>query len=588
MSWQGFITLALTVGMVAAMVRNYAPDLVLVAGMTVLLTLKIVTPEEAVAGFGNEGMLSVAILFVVAAGVRETGGLDWVVRNVLGRPRGTAEAQLRMMTPAALLSAFINNTPLMAIMMPIIQDWARRLRMSPSKLLMPLSWATILGGTCTLIGTSTNLVVSGLAREHLPELELRLFDIAWLGIPVLLIGLAYVPVFSRWLLPDRGAGLDTRENPREYTVTMRIEPHSPIVGETIEEAGLRHLPGLFLVEIERDGEIMPAVGPDVKLRANDQLLFAGVVESVVDLRKIRGLVPATDQLEKLTGPRPIRRLVEAVIASSSSLAGKTVREARFRTIYGAAIIAVHRNGERIAAKVGDIELRTGDVLLLETPPAFLRAHGNDRDFALVGEVAGSAPPRHDKAWIAASLVLAMVVANAMGWISLLNAALLAAGAMIATGCLSGAEAVRSVEVRVLVAIAAAFATGAALQETGVARFFGETLVSLAQPLGSLGVLTGVYVSAAVLTELITNNAAAAIMFPFAVATAQAAGLPVKPFLLVLMMAASASFATPIGYTTNLMAYGAGGYRFGDFLRFGVPLQVLLAATTILVAWTLWF
>jgi di/tricarboxylate transporter len=186
------------------------------------------------------------------------------------------------------------------------------------------------------------------------------------------------------------------------------------------------------------------------------------------------------------------------------------------------------------------------------------------------------------------LILAMVVANAMGWISLLNAALLAAGAMIATGCLSGAEAVRSVEVRVLVAIAAAFATGAALQETGVARVFGETLVSLARPLGSLGILAGVYVSAAVLTELITNNAAAAIMFPFAVATAQAAGLPVKPFLLVLMMAASASFATPIGYTTNLMAYGAGGYRFGDFLRFGVPLQVLLAATTILVAWTLWF
>jgi di/tricarboxylate transporter len=588
MTWQGFVTLALTVGMVAAMVRNHAPDLVLVAGMTVLLTLKIISPEEAVAGFGNEGMLSVAVLFVVAAGVRETGGLDWVVRNVLGRPRGAAEAQLRMMTPVATLSAFINNTPLMAIMIPIVQDWARRLRMSPSKLLMPLSWATILGGTCTLIGTSTNLVVFGLAREHLPDVDIGLFDIAWLGVPVLLIGLVYVPLFSRWLLPDRGAGIEERENPREYTVTMRIEPNSPIVGETIEDAGLRHLPGLFLVEIERDGELMPAVGPDARLRANDQLLFAGVVESVVDLRKIRGLVPATDQLDKLTDPRPDRRLAEAVIASGSSLAGKTVREARFRTVYGAAIIAVHRNGERIAAKVGDIELQTGDVLLLETSPAFLRAHGKDRDFALVSEVAGSTPPRHDRAWIAAGLMLGMIVVNAMGWMSLLNAALLAAGAMIATGCLSGTEAVRSVEVRVLIAIAAAFATGAALQETGVAGLFGETLVRWARPLGSLGILAGVYVAAAVLTELITNNAAAAIMFPFAVATAQTAGLPVKPFLLVLMMAASASFATPIGYTTNLMAYGAGGYRFGDFLRFGAPFQVLLAAITILVAWSLWF
>ncbi len=587
MSWQAWVTLALTAGMVAAMVRGLAPDLVLVAGLTLLLSVGILTPGEAVAGFSNEGMLSVAVLFVVAAGVRDTGGLDWVVRHVLGRPRGVATAQVRMMLPVAALSPFINNTPLMALMLPIVQDWARRLRISSSKLLMPLSWATILGGTCTLIGTSTNLVVTGLAKQQRPEIDFALFDIAWLGVPVAVVGLLYVPLFSRWLLPDRRGTLDESLLSREYTVAMRVEPGSPVVGQTVEAAGLRHLPGLFLVDIEREGAVMPAVGPDVRLRAGDELLFAGVVESVVDLRKIRGLVPATDQLEKLASARPVRRLVEAVVAVASPLVGRSVRESRFRTNYEAAIIAVHRNGERLRSKLGDIELRASDVLLLETHPSFVPLHRNDSSFALVSEVEGSAPPRHERAALAGGLMLAMILANALGWIPLFNAALLAAGAMVVTRCLTGADAIRSVEVRVLVAIAAAFATGTALERTGAARVLAEGLVGAAAPLGSLGVLAAVYVATTVLTELITNNAAAALMFPFAVATAEAAGLPVKPFLLVLMMAASASFATPIGYQTNLMAYGPGGYRFGDFLRFGIPLQLTLATVTVLNAWWLW-
>lgn len=588
MGWEAWFTLAITAAMVFAMARGLAgPDLVLLGGLTILVALGIVPMDEAFAGFGNEGVLTVAALFVVAAGVRDTGGLDEVLRRVLGRPRSLASAQLRMMLPVAWVSAFLNNTPVVAMMVPVVTDWARRNRLSLSRLLIPLSYATILGGTCTLIGTSTNLVVYGLAKAHQPDLEIGMFDIAALGAPALIVGVVYIVLASPRLLPDRTGAHALIANPREYTVAMRVEPDSPVVGQRIEEAGLRHLPGLYLAEIERAGEHMPAVDPETRLAAGDHLLFVGVVESVVDLRRIRGLVPATDQTDKLGGAPPHRRLLEAVVGAGGPLAGKNVRELEFRTRYDAAIIAVHRNGERVTGKIGDIVLRAGDALLLEATPSFLRRHRNDRTFALVTEVEGSAPRQHEKAMLALGLLIAMVIMSATGLVPLLVAALLAAGAMLVTGCMSAHEARRSLELRVLIAIAAAFGIGAALDSSGAAGTVGRALVTIATPYGPIATLAGIYVATMLLTELITNNAAAALMFPLAAAASDAAGLPLAAVSLVVMMAASASFSTPIGYQTNLMVYGPGGYRFGDFLRFGIPLQLLLATVTITIASLLW-
>jgi di/tricarboxylate transporter len=584
MGWEAWVTLAVTAAMVLAMVRGLAgPDLVMLAGLSLLVTLGIVPVARGFSGFANEGVLTVAALFVVAAGVRDTGGLDALLRRVLGRPRGLGEAQLRLFLPVSAVSAFLNNTPVVAMMVPVVTDWARRNRLPLSRLLIPLSYASILGGTCTLIGTSTNLVVYGLVREQQPDLTIGLFDIALLGGPTLLVGVIYVLLASRRLLPDRAGSQELMAQPREYTVSMRIEEGSVVVGQRIEEAGLRHLPGLFLVEIERDGELMPAVDPDTLLRAGDHLLFVGVVESVVDLRRIRGLVPATDQVDKLTEPRPNRRLLEAVVGAGSSLAGKNVRELRFRTHYEAAIIAVHRNGERVTGKVGDIVLQPGDVLLLEAPPSFFERHRNDSNFALITEVEGSAPLQHDKAPLALGLLLGMVALSATGVLPLLVAALLAAGAMLMTGCLTAQEARRAVELRMVVAIAAAFGVGAALDASGAAGTLGRALVEVAAPLGPIATLAGIYAATALLTELITNNAAAALMFPLATAAGETAGLPLVAVALVVMMAASASFSTPIGYQTNLMVYGPGGYRFGDFVRFGLPLQVLLGIVTLTMA-----
>jgi len=588
MGWEAWTTLAVTALMVLAMARGWAAsDLVLLGGVTVFVTLGIISLREAVAGFANEGMLTVAALLVVAAGVHETGGFDTVLRPVLGRPTSLFVAQLRMMLPVSFVSAFLNNTPIVAMMVPVVTDWSRRSGLVASRLLIPLSYASILGGTCTLVGTSTNLVVYGLAREHDPDIAIAFFDIAWLGLPAAVVGTLYVLLTSRWLLPDRAGAMDMIERPREYTVAMRVTADSPIVGQTIEDAGLRHLPGLFLTEIEREGETMAAVGPRTRLHGEDQLLFVGRVDSVVDLRKIRGLVPATDQVDKLAEPRPNRRLIEAVVAAESDLLGRSVRDTGFRTRFGAAIVAVHRNGARVGGKVGDIVLSVGDVLLLEAPPAFLRRYRHDASFALVTEVEGSALVRHEKAPVAIALLVAMVAVSALGLMDLLTAALLAGGGMLATRCLRGAQARSALDLHMLLTIASAFGVGAALERSGAAAAVGQLIVGAGEPLGPVGIVAGIYVATALLTELITNNAAAALMFPIAAAVAGPAGIGLAHVSLVVMMAASASFATPVGYQTNLMVYGPGGYRFGDFVRFGLPLQLALAAVTVGVASALW-
>jgi di/tricarboxylate transporter len=452
---------------------------------------------------------------------------------------------------------------------------------------MPLSFAAILGGTCTLIGTSTNLVVSGLAQESSHPVTFGFFDIAWIGIPVLVSGLAYIVLAAPFFLPDRAEANEAVGNPKEYMVAMRVEPDSPVVGRTVEQAGLRQLPGLFLVERQRAGDVIPAVGPTTKLEANDQLLFAGIVDSVVDLRKVRGLVPATAQIDKLVAPRPERRLVEVVVASRSTLAGMSIRETRFRTEYDAAIIAVHRGGERVRSKLGDIVLRPGDVLLVEASPRFVRRHRHDRSFALLREVEGSAPPRHERALIAAVITVVMVIVSATGLLPLLTASLLAATCLLVTRCLNTAQALGSIEPRVLLTIAASFAVGNAIAGTGLATIMADGLVSAMAPFGPVGVIAGLYAATALLSSVVTNNSAAALMYPFCDAAATASGLELKPILLVLMMAASASFSTPIGYQTNLMVYGPGKYRFSDFIRFGLPLQVVAGAVTVSVTTWLW-
>ncbi len=338
--WQAPFSLGVVLlVLVALALPSAVPDLILIGAVVLLLISGVLTPDQALDGLSNEGMVTVAILYVVGAGVRETGSIDWIAERVLGRPKSETAAVARLTVPTTILSAFLNNTPLVAMLIPIVSDWCKKQHVSVSKLMIPLSYAAILGGTCTLIGTSTNLVVDGLLKKHNGH-EMGMFDITWVGLPAALAGCALLILGSHWLLPNRKPAISLLDDPRQYTSEMLVAADSPLIGKSIEAAGLRHLPHVYLAEIDRDGSILAAVSPEERLRAGDRLVFVGIVESVVELQRIRGLVPATEPEAEVEARRAARSLVEAVVSDTCPLVGQTVRAGRFRSHYGAAVLAV--------------------------------------------------------------------------------------------------------------------------------------------------------------------------------------------------------------------------------------------------------
>lgn len=582
LGWQGWVTLGVTlVAFLVNALTTLGAELIFLGALAVLMITGILDEAAALNGFGNAGMITVGVLYIVVMGLQQTGALELVSQRLLGLPKSSWTAMLRLLLPVSGLSAFLNNTPVVAMFIPVVGDWCRKLRISPSKLMIPLSYGAIFGGVCTLIGTSTNLVVNGLLIDA-QQPGLKIFDITAVGVPCAIAGITYLMAAQRWLLPDRKAVIDYDDDVRQYTVEMVVPEGSPLIGKTIEQAGLRHLPGLYLGDIERSGRLLPAVGPKELLQAHDQLIFVGVVDSILDLHRFRGIQPATDQVFKLEIPRTERSLIEAVVAHTSPMVGQTIREGRFRTRYKAVVLAVARNGERLSGKLGDIRLRPGDTLLLEASPNFFEQQRISQDFYLISNIPDSEPLRHEKAPLAIAILVAMVLLAAFGWMSMLNAAVVAAAAMLLTKCCSSTRALRSIEWSVLLVIAAALGIGRALESTGAAGAIASTLIGAAGDSPRLALIV-VYGITTLLTEVITNNAAAALMFPIALALAERLGVSLMPFAVSIMMGASASFATPIGYQTNLMVYGPGGYKFTDFLRIGIPLNLLFWVVTVTVA-----
>ena len=587
MTWQILFTLCVLVGAIVALAfLSVAPDLVLLCGLTLLLAAQIVTPTEALSGFANEGLITVAVMFIVAEGMRQTGGLSFAGQTLLGSSRKIWHAQARVMVPTALMSAFLNNTPVVAMMMPVLNDWAKKNGVSVSRLLLPLSYAAILGGMATLVGTSTTIVVNDLIKSQAGLPGLRMFEIAWIGVPASILGMIYVLFAAKHLLPERKPAFTPLDDPREYTVEMIVQPGSALVGKSIGQAGLRSLPGMYLMEIDRRGHVIAAVSSEDHIEANDRLVFVGVVESVVDLQRIPGLQPATEQVFKLDAPRSERCLIEAVVSNSCPYVRQTIRESRFRSNYNAAVIAVARNGQRIRKKIGDIELLAGDTLLLEAHPSFAELQRNSRDFFLVSQVQDSSPPRHEMAWVARMILGGMVIAIASEQLPIVTAAFLAAGLMIATRCCRWSEAKRSLEWGVLLTIGAGLGLGKAMESSGAAVLIARGLIEMVGE-HPQAVLAMVYAITMVLTNLITAKAAAVLIFPIAVAAAGRLGADPMPFAIAIIIAAAASFATPIGYQTNLMVYGPGGYRFSDYVRLGVPLSLIVWLVASLVTPVVW-
>ena len=586
LGWQAWTAMGIVVAaFITLMCTRLSSDYVFLGGLVLLLLSGILGPLEALSGFSSQGVVTVAVLYVVVSGLKDTGGLTWVSRHVLGLPKTYRMAQVRLMLPVCGLSAFLNNTPVVALFIPVVGDWCRRIRVQPSRLLIPLSYASIFGGMCTLIGTSTNLVVNGLVQARYNTDGLHMFEITKIGVPVAVVGVACIIVLSR-LLPSRKTFDEIVADPKAYTLELEVTPGGSIENKSIESAGLRHLPGAFLADVIRDNRVITAVAPDEVLRANDRLVFVGNIDSLKPLYGFKDLHPASDQIFKLDTPRHQRCLVEAVVSNTCPLVGKSIREGRFRERYNAVVVAVARNGERIQGRLGDIVLKPGDTLLVEAHAGFVPRQKDSRDFYLVSGVEDSSPRRFEKAPVAFVILVGMVAVAALGWLSMLKAALLAAALMLVTGCCSHANARRSIEWEVLLTIGAALGFGLALDKTGAANALAGVFLSLSggNPWAALAI---VYVLISVFTAAVTNNATAALFFPIAMQTAEQLGVSPMPFIMCVMVAASASFATPIGYQTNLMVYGPGGYRFSDYLRIGVPLNLVVCCVCVVLTPLIW-
>lgn len=580
MSWQGWFTLAVIAVMVVVLARDViAPAGAVLGAMIVLLVAGVITPAAALSGFSNAAPITVAALFVLARAVEKTGGLQPILAATLGEGRGRRRSLARLLLPTAAASAVLNNTPIVAMVAPQVSEWAQRRRISPSRYLMPLSFATMLGGMVTTIGTSTNLVVSGLLQQH-GYGSIRIFEITRVGLPVALAGLVLLILIAPLLLPERvAARRDLEANTREFVVSMVVVPGGPLDGLAVAEGGLRHLQGVFLVQIERDGELIAPVAPTTPLHGGDVLVFAGRADLIVDLQTARGLVSAEERhVAKFDTAR--HTFFEAVVGAASPLVGKTVREAEFRSRYQAAVVAIHRAGQRVRAKVGDVRLKVGDTLLLLTDPNFRDRWRDRNDFLLVSRLGGSPPGVTKKAWVVGLVTIGIVVVAGAGVLPILQVSLLGAIALVVLGVLTPGEARNAVDLDVILLIAASFGVGAAIETSGLAAHVTTLLLDTFGRLGPAGALLGVSLATVGLTAIITNNAAAVLMFPIAVAAATRVGADVKTFGIALAIVASASFLTPIGYQTNTMVYGPGGYRFGDYARLGVPLTILTVCAVV--------
>ena len=589
MTPEGLLTLAVIGLMLVALVLElFEPDVIVFGALGVLYVSGVLTAQDALMGFANKGLMTVVILFVVAYAMQSSGLLTAAAGRVMGDGSRPRHSLLRLMAPVVCFSAFLNNTPIVAMFAPTVRDWAIRKRLPPSKFLLPLSYASIFGGVCTLIGTSTNLVVSGLLQENGGG-SIGLFELGLVGVPCAIAGVGYLLLVGYRLLPanpDLAEGLQA--GGKQYLTEVRVEPRSPLVGGTVEQAGLRNLENLFLVEIVREGESIVPVGPTDVVHAGDHLVFSGNADAILDVQRTRGLVPCEEHQryrELLKSGKG--RILEAVVSHSSPMLSRTIKEGSFRARYDAVVLAIHRHGERIDSKIGQTVLRPGDTLLLLAGDDFLKQWNFSRDFYMITKLSDAPTLNRRKTVISVGALAGMVLLAATGVLDVLTAGIAATMVLLLTRCVTAIEARRSIEINVVVVIAAAFGISRALDKTGVAGYLAGFLIEAVEGTGPVGLLAAIYLATAVLTEVITNNAAAALVFPIAMAAAAKAGLNPKPFAVAIAIAASAAFSTPIGYQTNMMVYGPGGYRFRDFLKVGIPLNAMFMGVSLVLIPLFW-
>eukprot|EP00002_Diphylleia_rotans_P012928 TRINITY_DN2525_c0_g11_i2.p1 TRINITY_DN2525_c0_g11~~TRINITY_DN2525_c0_g11_i2.p1 ORF type:complete len:888 (-),score=164.72 TRINITY_DN2525_c0_g11_i2:96-2759(-) len=646
LSWEALVAVEATWLTMTLLIRGITePEVALFMGSTVVLLFGIVSVEDVFVGFSNESVVTIGLMLIIVSAVEDTGALTYIARAVLHKPASIWSGQLRLMLFVSTASAFMNNTPLVAVMIPVVESWTRRANYSVSQFMIPLSYSAIVGGLCTVIGTSTNLIVRGLAQDDYPDIDFPFFEVGLVGVPISFSTILYCLLMSPWLLPhDTVSPADVEKTMRDYSVTLRVLPESPLIGFTVQEGGLNNLTGLYLVEVQRQtGQTIPSPAPETMIQQHDKLTFAGAVSSIRDIWKTKGLVPVTyhnsveyrDSIQaRLALPKDIdskdgkpgevsieyepeyeaakspaqdmeqlkasssllakkrkgpRVLVEVVLALHAPIVGKTVKESHFRARYSAAILSIHRSGKRVEGRIGQICLKGGDTLLLETTQKFIDNFGHHGHFALVSPVDGATvvDPNKKHLYISSFLVVVMISLNVAEVLDLAACALACICVLYSLGILKIHHVRRSLPSNLLLTISGAFGIAEALEVTGVAEQLGNNLVDgfAGEDGGGIGVLFAIYIATVILTSVLSNSAAVTLMYPIADQVALTAGYEQKAAFYIIMLAGSAAFSTPIGYQTNLMVFGPGGYAFNDFVKFGLPLQVIVMLVTVpLCAW----
>lgn len=557
---------------------NLPADFVFLGGMGLLLVSGVIPINSVIGSFSSTTVVLIGALFVVICGLVHTGFLQWVVRYCLGSPKTYNKAIVRLMLPVAALSSFLNNTAVVALFTGVVRFWAKKLGIAPSKLLIPLSYASGMGGICTLIGTPPNLLISGFYTDE-TGIALSIFTPTLVGLFCLIIGVLSVIALSRFI-PVRQSPEDALQSTSNYTVELMVPTMSPIVGKSVKEAGLDQIEGGRLIEIIRmDREVITAVDDEEFVFGGDRLIFSGDVEKILELRDIHQLVNATHHIFSLDEVEQNRKLRMATVGFRSSLIGLRMCDTPFEEENSLVLVAIAREGGVVSGSPREVELRAGDTLLMECPQRFNIASHSKYDLM---EMASETLYKPDKRTLYASLIMiAMIAVSSLGFLTLLQAAFIAAFAMIICRFCTIEQARDSIDWRLLMIFAGSISLGTAIQDTGIAEWISKGILAVCD--GSPVVaLAGICLVATFITEFTSNTATAAIFFPIAYQTAVNMDVNPLTFCVALMVGVSSSFATPIGSPTHMIVYGPGGYKFADFARIGVPMNFIIWAANIFI------
>lgn len=586
-----FVAVMLVIMLLALVFELARADLVVFFFLVVFLLTGIISTEKALDGFSNEGLLTVLLLFIVAGGIQKHGIIEGYVDRLLAGNKTPKRSMLKLLGPVSIISGFLNNTPIVVTLTPVLKEWCLKNGIAPSKFLIPLSYVTILGGTITLIGTSTNLVVHGLLIEAGYD-GFSFFQMTVVGLPIAAAGFFYIVTIGYRLLPDTlGAGEQIREEVKEFLAEAEIGKDFEYVDRSIMDATEAVLKGVYIIEvIRRDHRIFP-VDANTVIREGDHLVFSGTLNTIAAIQKQRGVTLRTGTDQTLDSLKDEHfQLVEGVISHESSLLGKTIKSARFRSRYNAGVIAVHRNNERIKSRVGDIILKPGDTILILADRTFLQRHAHARDFYVMTTLTPPEVLKQSKAKGLGGLVLllGMIAAVTLGFLSMFEAMLITVVLLMIFKLIDPDEMLSYIQFNVILLIASAFGVGAAMTESGLAQMIAGNMLETARPFGVLGIIVILYIMTNIFTELITNTGAAVLMFPIAMEMAGQMALEPIGLMVTIAIAASASFITPIGYQTNLIVYGPGGYKFTDYIKVGAPLSAMTMVISTIIIYTVWF